>query len=288
MRRPILIVNADDFGLTEGTDNAILRAHRQGIVTSTSLLANGYAFEHALALARATPSLDVGLHLTLTEGPPVAPLREVPDLVDEHGELPLSNQPFARKLATGKLPIDQIRREFEAQAAKVADSNLRPSHIDGHKYIHLLPGISAIAADVALRFGIPVMRVPHRLADPPSRPGRIPGMIVMVGLGIPAYRTARAANLRTTDRMVGFADTGHLTRPAVQALLRRPRPGITELLCHPADRSPMLETLRLRGYEWIGGYDFEGETQAVSDPDLREYVEKAGWQRLSFAEAFKE
>ncbi len=81
-RRAQVIVNADDFGLTEGTNAAILRAHLHGIVTATSLLANGRAFDHAVALARTTPSLDIGLHLTLTEGLPVAPVDGVPRLTE--------------------------------------------------------------------------------------------------------------------------------------------------------------------------------------------------------------
>ncbi len=284
VQKPVLIVNADDFGLTEGTNAAILRAHQHGIVTSTSLLANGYAFDQAITLARATPTLDVGLHLTLTEGPPVALSAEVPDLLGANGELPLSNQPFARALLLRKLPTAQIRREFEAQAAKVVDSGLRPSHIDGHKYIHLLPSVTEIAAEVARRFAIPIMRVPHRLADSPSRIGRVPGLAVMALLGTRAYRVARRAGLRTTDRTVGFVDTGHLDHAALRRLLRHAQPGITELLCHPGDRSSALDELLARGYHWIAAYDFEAETAAVADPEMRAFAERNGWQLASFVD----
>src|SRR5258708_38282284 len=92
----VLIVNADDFGLTEGTNCAIVDAHCKGIVTSTSLLANGYAFDHAVELAHQHPTLGQGVHLTLTEGLPVA--QNVPELVGADGKLPLSNQPFVRAL----------------------------------------------------------------------------------------------------------------------------------------------------------------------------------------------
>src|SRR6266851_3582759 len=165
MRAPTLIVNADDFGLTEGTNHAIIDAHCNGIVTSASLLANGYAFDHAVELARQHPALGVGVHLTLTEGPPVA--SAVPELLASDGKLPLSNQPFVRALLAGRLPRDAIRREFAAQIGKVIAAGITPTHIDGHKYIHLLPGVSQIAADVARQFGIGVMRIPHRLIDQP-------------------------------------------------------------------------------------------------------------------------
>src|SRR5215831_13633162 len=130
MNQAILIVNADDFGLTEGTNQAIIDAHRYGIVTSTSLLANGYAFDHAADLARQYPSLGVGVHFTLTEGPPVAP--DVPELLRPDGKLPLSNLPFARALVAGKLPTDAIRREFEAQTRKIVEASIKPTHVDAH------------------------------------------------------------------------------------------------------------------------------------------------------------
>src|SRR5882724_4025981 len=114
---PILIVNADDFGMTEGHNRAIIDAHRNGIVTSTSLLANGYAFEHAADLARQIPTLGVGVHLTLTEGLPVSTFDA--RFLDDSHKLPLSNQPYARAMLTLRLPYTAISREFEAQIKKV-------------------------------------------------------------------------------------------------------------------------------------------------------------------------
>lgn len=285
-----LIVNADDFGLTEGTNRAIIDAHQTGIVTSTSLLANGYAFEHAVRLSRENPMLGVGVHLTLTEGPPVAD-RDPTLHLDSNGHFPFSNQPFARDLiaglAAGRLPRDAIRREFQAQIRKVVTAGITPTHLDGHKYIHLLPGIAGIVADLAQQMGIPVMRVPHRIADLPSaiaRPRRIPGTLILVAMGTLAYREAQRAGLRTSDRVFGFVDTGHLDHAAIRRLLfsRAPYPGTTELLCHPAYRSPQLEDLLARGYRWIASYDFDSETATVSDPDIRRVLTAKGWVLQTF------
>ncbi len=286
-----LIVNADDFGLTEGTNRAIIDAHCNGIVTSTSLLANGYAFEHAVSLAREHPSLGVGVHLTLTEGPAVAD-----QVIDQlypggNGKLPLGNQPFVRALAAGRLPRAAIRREFEAQVGAVVAAGIRPTHIDGHKYIHLLPGITPIAADVARQFSIPAMRVPHRVVESPfvmsRKAARLPGLLILVAMSTLAYRVAVWARLRTSDRVAGFVDTGHLDRAAIRRLLDRVRPGVTELLCHPAYRSPQLDDLLHQGYRWIQSYDFESETAAVSDPAVRQTLEAAGWTLCHFGAAFR-
>jgi predicted glycoside hydrolase/deacetylase ChbG (UPF0249 family) len=276
----VLIANADDFGMTEGHNRAILDAHHRGIVTSTSLLANGYAFDHAVALAKEQPTLGIGVHLTLTEGPPVA--ANIDTLLGPDGKLPLSNQPFVRALIGARFPYTAIQTEFQAQVKKVVDAGITPTHIDGHKYIHLLPGISAIAAEIAQQHGIPVMRVPRRIADKPSRVGRLPGAALLMMLGTLAYRAARHAGLRTSDRMLGFVDTGRLDQATLQRLLATLRPGVTELLCHPAYRSPHLETLLSDGYRWIADYNFDAETAAVSDPALRRNIESQGWSLRSF------
>src|SRR3954447_19197922 len=123
-----LIVNADDFGITEGTNRAIIDAHQNGIVTSTSLLANGYAFDHAVSLAKQTPSLGIGVHLTLTEGPPVSNCLPA-ELLSPDGKLPLSNQPYVRALLSGQLPREAIRCEYTAQVGKIIDAGITPTHI---------------------------------------------------------------------------------------------------------------------------------------------------------------
>jgi predicted glycoside hydrolase/deacetylase ChbG (UPF0249 family) len=276
----ILIVNADDFGMTEGHNHAIIDAHLNGIVTSTSLLANGYAFDHAVALAKVHPTLGIGVHLTLTEGLPVAANVDV--LLEPDGKLPLSNQPIVRALLQARFPYAAIQTEFGAQVQKVIAAGIKPTHIDGHKYIHLLPGVSTIAVKIAQQYNIPVMRVPRRVADVASHYERLPGAAVLAILGAMAYRTARRAGLRTSDRMLGFVDTGQLDRAAIRRLLRTLRPSVTELLCHPAYRSPHLETLLSEGYRWISGYNFDAETAAVSDPALRRDLETQGWSLRSF------
>jgi len=270
----ILVVNADDFGLTEGNNRAIVDAHRTGIVTSTSLLANGLAFDHAVSLWRDVPSLGVGVHLTLTEGPPVA--RDVDILLADNGELPLSNQPFVRALLTGKLPRAMIRREFEAQVRKVIEAGIQPTHLDGHKYIHLLPGITAIAIEIARQLAIPVVRVPHGFIDRPSsiKLKRYIGLMILAGMSRLAYRAIRKTGLKSSEHFAGFMDTGHLDQDIIRRLLARPRPGVTELLCHPAYPNPDLNVLH---YAWIGTYQFAQETTAVSDPVLRRDLQAAGW-----------
>src|SRR5574341_1652627 len=268
-----LIVNADDFGLTEGTNRAIAQAHTTGVVTSASLLANGESFDHAVELAKRMPSLGVGVHLTLNEGFPVDKA-----LVKfcRGGELPLTPHPYVQLWATRRLPIQAIRAEFEAQVRKVIGAGIQPTHIDGHKYIHLLPGIIWAAVDVARAYDIPFVRVPI-VRDPiPLRP-RAFGLIILAAMAAWALPVIQRAGLSTADRYLGFVDTGHLTEPCVVEALARPQPGVTEMVCHPAEPSPHLDALLARGYRWIGDYEFAAETRAVASEEVRQQVLSAGW-----------
>jgi hypothetical protein len=144
----------------------------------------------------------------------------------------LSNQPFVRALLTGRFPRAAVRREFEAQIQKVIAAGITPTHLDGHKYIHLLPGITAIASDLARQYHISVMRVPYHIIDPLTHSGRIPGVIILTVLGQLARRTIRHYGLRTADHFAGFVDTGHLNRSSLRRLLTRTYIGVTELVCH--------------------------------------------------------
>src|SRR3954447_14640270 len=120
-----LIVNADDFGFTRDVNEGIVEAHSHGILTATTLMANGEAFEHAVALSRETPTLDVGCHLVFVQGQSVAePGRELPQTVTE----------LARTLLRGQL---NVYEEARAQLSRIIAAGITPSHIDTHKHTHL-------------------------------------------------------------------------------------------------------------------------------------------------------
>jgi chitin disaccharide deacetylase len=276
-----LVVNADDFGLTEGVNHAIADAHRDGIVTSASLLARGTAFDHAVQITKSNPNLGVGVHLTLTEMRLALADNPALETFLTDGRLPLSNQVFVRALCTGRLPLEAVEREFAAQIQSVLDAGVTPTHVDGHKYIHLMPGVAQCATRAARRFGIQVMRLP-RLADPLTRWTRLPGMLILS-----AMRVLSGVNdFQSADRYVGFVDTGHLTESRIDQLLDRPVNGVTELVCHPAYSSPELPALRRQGFNWIDEYDFEQEAAAVRSAALRQRLQARGWQLANFREIF--
>ena len=161
-----LIVNADDFGLSEKVNEGILDAHRKGIVTSASLMANGAAFEHAIAVCRSAPSLDVGIHLTLTEESPILASQKILSLVDGEGRLHHHAKIFVRKYFSGHISVQEIKNELEAQIRKVMSQGISVSHLDGHQHLHMLPGILQITVALAKKYGIPGIRIPNEILYP--------------------------------------------------------------------------------------------------------------------------
>ena len=156
-----LIVNADDLGWTEGVNRGIAEAHRKGLVTSTSLLANGQAFASAIEVARANPELGVGVHLNLSDGPPTASREQVAGLVSGSGNLEGGPESLLLRIAARSLAIEDVEREWDAQIRKVRDAGIEPTHLDGHKHVQMLPGLFEVALKLAKKHGIVAIRVSH-------------------------------------------------------------------------------------------------------------------------------
>src|SRR5262249_34836467 len=130
-----LIVNADDLGWSEGVNRGIAEAHRRGIVTSASLLANGAAFVLAVELARTAPALGVGVHLNLSDGAPMAERETVTSLLNDEGEFAGGPESLLLRMARRGLDLGEVEREWEAQIGKIREAGIEPTHLDGHKHV---------------------------------------------------------------------------------------------------------------------------------------------------------
>ena len=218
-----LVINADDFGLSAGVNRGILEAHRAGTVGSASLLVNTPGFADAVEAARAAPGLDVGLHLNLTTGSPVAA---------GGGFHPLSHL-VALALA-GRIDARAVAAECAAQIERLRATGLRITHLDGHEHVHVLPGIWRPVVETARRAGIAVVRVP---LEPPASMAWRPLAAFAQGLLAAAHRVAARggpAPLRRVDHFRGFALTGRRDfQERLLALLDRLESGVTELMVHP-------------------------------------------------------
>jgi hopanoid biosynthesis associated protein HpnK len=274
-----VIVHADDFGLTEKTNEGIVQAHRHGILTSASIMANGEAFEHAATLARATPTLDVGIHLTLIEERPLLRPSELPTLVDSDGRFHRHAIQFVKRYAVGKIGSGEIEKELEAQIEKVLAAGIMPSHLDSHQHVHILPGILKIVSALSRKYDIPAIRVPREVA-----------VFRKIG-GVPVARIIQALVLnficemangrieRRTDAFAGFLFGGKLHKENLQKVLRHlPRYGTCEIMCHPGLEDPADSRYAHWQYQWLE------ELRALSDPEIGELARSAGIQLISYRE----
>ena len=284
-----LIVNADDLGWTAGVNRGIAEAHRNGIVTSASLLANGEAFAEAVELVRDTGGLGLGVHLNLNDGPPVAPRESVPSLVNDAGEFEGGPDGLLLKIATRGLSMREVELEWNAQISRVRDAGIEPTHLDGHKHVHMLPGLFEIALRLAKRHGIGAIRVSHEASSLRSAlsTGHLrAGVVLKQGvqarglklLARDAREQAERAGVSTADYFCGIAQTGELTKEGVARLLRSLPEGTTELMCHPgyADEALRKTATRLQGSR-------QKEVEILTDTEIRNLVASQGIRLIDYA-----
>lgn len=246
-----LIVNADDFNLTEGVTRGILYGHRHGIITSTTVMVNLPGLATSRDLARQAPGLGLGLHVNLTFGVPVLAPGAVPSLVDAAGR-------FVRdRERVGEVGVvSEIRDEAAAQAKKFEEVfERRPTHIDTHYHMHRLPRVLDAVLEVASDLELPVRAV-------------TPEMAVHI----------RRRGLPAPDRMVGDVGTdAYWTPESLIALMKAAENGVTELMCHPgyADQALSVSTYREQR---------EGELRALCDPGVLAALTAADVRLINYGE----
>ena len=272
----LLIVNADDFGLTDGVCRAIVRAHREGIVTSTSALAVGPSFTRCASMLDDVPDLGVGVHLAAVgEDPPLLSAREIPTLVDSRGCLPLSWRQFLPRIALHRIDLADVEREFTAQgeAVRAAVGASRVTHLDTHQHLHLWPRIDALVCRLAQQWHVPGVRVTRSLGR--GLKGR---MVNLLGRRLDQH--ARAGGLVVPEVFAGFDEAGGVTADRLAGVIEQlgaAGEATAELGVHPGEHGDP----DLARYEW--GYRWGDELDALVAPDAREAVRRAGFALGSFA-----
>ncbi|MFH1614607.1 MAG: ChbG/HpnK family deacetylase [Planctomycetota bacterium] len=153
-----MIINADDFGQTEGINGAVECAHKEGVLTSATIMANMPAAEDAIEIAKKLPELGVGVHLNLLEGKPVSGDDCVKVLTNSEGEFNFSPAKLAAAGMICRKCAGAIEAECDAQICRVLESGIQPTHLDSHKHVHSFPSIFRIVCRLAERFGIGAIR----------------------------------------------------------------------------------------------------------------------------------
>lgn len=278
-----LIVNADDFGLTEGINRGIIKAYRKGIVTSTTLIANGRAFDHAVSLARENRGLKIGIHLTLVEEEPVAKKNEVPSLIRMDGFFRRNYLSLFSHLLMRKLKLEEVRREFRAQIEKCLASNIIPTHIDSHQYVHVISSILDIVIELAKEYGIFAARCPDektimigdRCITFSTKNAKRWGLSLLARR---ARKKFQRNGILTSDNFFGMLHSGRLNSEMISAMLMHLQSGTTELACHPG----FLDTELISRYRhWE--YNWERELEALTDHSIMALIKRLDIKLINFS-----
>ena len=267
--RKQLVVNADDFGFTPDVNAGIVEAHRDGILTAATLMANGDAFEDAVRLARQTPGLDIGCHLVLIGGHSLLTKQAFPATVAQ----------LVAALATRRI---RVYDELAAQMRRIVDAGVRPSHLDTHKHTHLAPPVLDAVARLAEEFGVRWVRRPFDFPLNALR-GGVPRLkrLSSDALGLLRrrfHRVLASHGCRTTDHFAGFQITGRFQTAELVELMSVIPPGSTELMVHPGRCGPALRAARTRLKE-----SREAELAALVAPEVRQATLRHGITLVNYA-----
>lgn len=279
MTRPLtrLVVNADDLGLHASLDAGILRAHRDGIVTSATLLATGPTAPEAAARAKEA-RLAVGLHLALsTRLPPAAPAHEVPTVAPE-GRLRGSWADFARAWLSGQVRRDELARELSAQLQRARALGVTVDHLDGHQHLHLLPGVRPLVESLAAREGLP-LRWPDALPRPRwlKAPGPALKATVLAVLARAAPRAPKGVRRVSAG---GVFEAGMLDEAALLAVVDALPAGDFELGCHPGEGTPHVPEDPAWRYGW------QAELAALTSARVKARLHERGIELHSYGTLF--
>ncbi|MDD6870346.1 ChbG/HpnK family deacetylase [Allisonella histaminiformans] len=281
-----LIINADDFGIHPAVNEAVRKAATEGILTSTSLMAGGDAFNEAVEMARSMPSLGIGIHLTLVGGiKPVLPPSEVPSLTWDNGVFCHDYGKLIVRDLEGKISLSEVYAEWDAQIQKIMNTGLPVTHMDGHQHMHMWPHFYPIARDLAKKYHISCMRVPDEDVLFGMKDGHIIRWAAKNGLSLLSrmHRPDLKKNhIRTNDHFFGMLYGGHLSPERFAKFILQTKPGITEIMCHPsADTRAMEDT-----FHW--GYHGEDELAGLLADINRELIEKKQISLISYRDVREE
>ena len=263
-----LIISADDYGLSLEVNEAVERAHRDGVLKAASLLVGAPASNDAVWRARELPTLRVGLHLVLVNGRPILPPERVAALVDRDGNFPSDLVAAGVRFFFHPGARRALEAEIRAQFDAFARTGLALDHVNAQNHMHVHPTILGILIRVGREYGMRAVRIPR---EPNDAAFLLPWLAMM-------ERRLHRAGITTNDIVLGIRHSGHMTRACVLELLDALPPGTTELYFHPATRA------------WAGidpqiaDYDFAGELDALTSPDVRAKIAAVGAEALAYSD----
>jgi predicted glycoside hydrolase/deacetylase ChbG (UPF0249 family) len=258
-----LVVNADDFGMSPSISRGIVRAHRDGIVTSTSLLGNCDDLDDTRVTLAQAPELGVGVHLALVGGSPVADPATVPSLLAESGRFHARGAEFIAAWMKRQIDPADVEREFDAQVTRVRAAGITVDHLDTHHHLGFLPAVGRSVENVARKHGIGAIR--SEIEAPTlswvTDPRRGLKASVLTGLNWLTRRQLGAR--RHSAQSWGYVESGRLDEVRVLEIIGRIGPGTHELICHPGEEQTPI-------------YDYTGELRTLTSAKVRRALDQRG------------
>ncbi|UFS68665.1 hopanoid biosynthesis-associated protein HpnK [Geomonas sp. RF6] len=270
-----IIFNADDFGLSSGANRGIIKAWREGVLTSTSLMPGGAAFDEAVALAAANPGLQVGVHITLVQGRSVLQHPGSPSLAPggDFGNNPVRE---GMRYFFLKSLRPQLEAEIEAQIRKCVDAGIRLTHVDGHLNIHMHPTVFDILTELMPKYGISTFRLSREnlAAELSVARNRVVGKYADAFIFSRLADRCRTAldrlGIRYAGEVKGLLNSGKMTEEYLLKALGTVREELTEIYFHPGCR-PCGELDR-----WMPEYRHDDEVAALTSPAVRRRMAELG------------
>lgn len=290
MRR--LIINADDFGMTSGVNRAIVEAHRDGVVTSATVMANERAVDEAISIAAQHPSLDTGCHVVLLDGSPISPADRVPSLIaSQNGTSPRFRRGIihlAAAAVAGKVRENEVQAEASAQIERLQTRGLKLSHVDSHMHSHILPGIARAVLRAAREHGVGAVRNPfeptwavaatHKPSSLRSW-NRSAQVMALYALRPQFVEAVKKNGLKSPDGTIGISATGLLNRDLLTRLVNAMPEGTWELVAHPGYNDRDLSQVKtvLKESRAV-------ERELLSSAETRDLLSKRDIQLIGFRE----
>lgn len=272
-----IILNADDFGRSASVNSAIFRAHREGMLTSTSLMVTGDAVDEAVALAHRAPTLAVGLHLVVVAGRAVLPPDRIPHIVDDKGCFAEDPLRAGLHYFVSRAARLELAEELKAQFRRFAATGLPLSHVDSHLHMHLHPTVLDLLLPLAIEYGAKGLRLPRddlwlSLAYDRRRAGTKIAWSIVFGV-LAWYCWGRIGRrLSVTRQVYGLMQTGQMEEAYVLSVLRHLQVPSVELYFHPST--------------WLEGGPLgpnPGDLDALLSPSVRRAIEERGMHLATYS-----
>jgi|Deesub1362B_J571_1020462.scaffolds.fasta_scaffold00002_796 hopanoid biosynthesis associated protein HpnK len=278
-----VIINADDFGLSKGINEGIVKAHREGVLTSATIMVNMPGFEQAVEQALKMPSLGIGIHLNVVRGRPVLSPERIPSLVDREGRFWGDLSLIIKKIGKKEIKIEEIISEFRAQINKALKAGLSLTHVDSEKHLHCFYPILKRLIPLLKDFGLQRIRYINQICGL-RNPALFLGSVVVFFSWMRCRKMAQREGFRLTDNFFGLCSVGKMSVERIKEILVNLPSGTSEIMVHPGFITPEMVEIEKESGAYRLQLGRELELSALIAPELTVIIKRNNIELINFAQ----